>query len=80
MKAEMQPLPALACPVCGEPNECAAAGSGSFATPCWCAALAVDPAALARAPAQARNRACLCRKCLSFSAPARDALHPEERK
>lgn len=30
------PLPALSCPLCGAANECAAAQSGSFDTPCWC--------------------------------------------
>jgi hypothetical protein len=59
----MQPLPELACPLCGEPNDCRAAMSGSFDQPCWCAEVTVDPAALARVPEAARNRACLCRRC-----------------
>ena len=63
----MRALPQLTCPVCGAPNECAAATSGSFATPCWCAEVVVRPEALARVPAEARNVACLCRRCLSFA-------------
>jgi hypothetical protein len=59
----MQPLPELACPLCGGPNDCRAAQSGSFDPPCWCAEVTVDPAALARMPEAARNRACLCRRC-----------------
>jgi hypothetical protein len=59
----MQPLPNLACPLCGGPNDCRAAQSGSFDGHCWCADVAVDPAALARVPPDERDRACLCRRC-----------------
>jgi hypothetical protein len=59
----LQPLPELACPLCGGPNDCRAATSGSFDQPCWCAAVTFDPSALAGVPEAARNRACLCRRC-----------------
>jgi len=69
----MQAQPELHCPVCGAPNECAAAASGSFATPCWCADVIVDPTALARVPVGQRNRACLCRNCLAHGVPGPQA-------
>lgn len=52
-----------ACPVCGGPNGCAPAASGSFDTPCWCTTVDIDPAALARVPEPMRGRSCLCRRC-----------------
>ena len=66
----MQPLPNLECPVCGGPNKCAAAASGSFATPCWCTQIAVRPELLARLPQDERKRSCLCRKCLAGASMA----------
>ena len=57
------PLPSLACPLCGEPNQCAVAQSGSFATPCWCAGVIIDADALAKVPESERGRSCLCPRC-----------------
>ncbi|MCC6193953.1 MAG: cysteine-rich CWC family protein [Burkholderiales bacterium] len=62
------PLPNLACPLCGDPNRCAAAQTGSFATACWCAGAAIDPAALARIPEHARGQVCLCPRCAGVPA------------
>ncbi len=76
----MQARPELHCPVCGAPNECAAAASGSFATPCWCADVIVDPAALARVPAGRRDHACLCRNCLAYSVPGAAAADLASRR
>ena len=59
------PVRATACPRCGQPNDCAPARSGDFATVCWCADLAVDPALLAALPASVRGGGCLCRRCLT---------------
>jgi hypothetical protein len=53
------------CPVCGQPNDCAPARSGTFATPCWCAAVTVEASALEAVPYEQRNRACLCANCLA---------------
>ena len=55
----------VTCPACGGPNDCAPARSGSFDTPCWCAELAVDPAAIAALLDGKRAGSCLCRRCLS---------------
>ncbi|WP_304995858.1 cysteine-rich CWC family protein [Salinispirillum sp. LH 10-3-1] len=59
----MEPLPNLHCPVCGEPNACAPAASGSFDTPCWCTEVVIDPDALAKIPEHLRQQACLCKRC-----------------
>jgi hypothetical protein len=53
----------LHCPLCGLPNGCAPAGSGSFDTPCWCTAVKFDAEALAAVPASERGRACICFRC-----------------
>ena len=55
----------VTCPACGGPNDCAPARRGSFDTPCWCAELAVDPAAIAALLDGKRPGSCLCRRCLS---------------
>lgn len=59
----MSAQPNVICPACGEGNACAPAQSGSLDTPCWCAEILVDPAAIARLPESERNRSCLCRRC-----------------
>jgi hypothetical protein len=57
------PLPAHHCPLCGQPNGCAAAASGSFETACWCREASFPPALLARVPVALQGRACICRAC-----------------
>jgi len=63
------PLPALdpcRCPLCGQPNGCAneiARASGTAQPPCWCTTVTFAPALLARVPAQAQRRACICAAC-----------------
>ena len=55
--------PNVICPLCGGPNDCAPARSGTHATPCWCTSVTIDPAILDRIPPAARNQACVCRSC-----------------
>jgi hypothetical protein len=62
------PLPHFACPLCGGPNGCMPAQSGSFSTPCWCATARFDPPALARAAAARVGPACICRRCAGVDA------------
>jgi len=69
----MTPRRNCTCPLCGGPNDCAPARTGSFDEPCWCTSVAIDPAALARIPEAARNEACLCRRCATGGAGARQA-------
>lgn len=67
MEPLAQPLPALECPVCGLANQCAAAAAGRFDVDCWCTQVTISPVALARVPAQARDRACLCPGCAALA-------------
>lgn len=57
------PLDAPRCPLCGQPNACAPAASGSFESTCWCTELALPADLFARLPAEARGTACICRAC-----------------
>ena len=66
--AQTRALPNTACPLCGGPNGCAPAATGSLDAPCWCRDVAIDPAVLARIPAAQRNVACLCRQCATAAA------------
>ena len=54
------------CPSCGEPNECAVA-AGRSAELCWCMSVTIDPETIARIPAEARGKVCICRRCASRS-------------
>lgn len=56
-------LPEPVCPLCGGPNGCVPARSGSFAEPCWCTQVAFPPELLAKVPAEKAGRACICRRC-----------------
>ncbi|MBL8340240.1 MAG: cysteine-rich CWC family protein [Rubrivivax sp.] len=52
------------CPLCGEPNGCVPAATGTFGGgPCWCREVVFSGEVLARVPEAARGRACLCRRC-----------------
>jgi Cysteine-rich CWC len=61
------PLPATGCPLCGGPNGCAPAVSGSFDSPCWCTTVRIPAEVLARVPVAQRGLACICRACASLS-------------
>jgi hypothetical protein len=58
-----KPLPERCCPLCGAANECAAAASGDFNTPCWCRGVTFTAELLAAVPEEMRGRACICRRC-----------------
>ena len=66
------PLTPSVCPLCGQSNECAIA-AGLPAESCWCMTQAIDPAALAALPQEARGKVCICAAC---GAPASVAQHP----
>ena len=59
------PVQAPACPLCGGANECAAASSGTFDTPCWCRDATFSAELIARVPEAQRGLACICRHCAS---------------
>jgi hypothetical protein len=59
-------LDAQCCPICGKPNQCAAEvekRTGLTQPPCWCAQVEFTPELLARIPAAAVNKACVCVSC-----------------
>lgn len=60
------PLPTV-CPLCGLPNRCAMEQARLTgvpeAGPCWCTRVAFAPDLLARVPAQAQGKACICEAC-----------------
>ena len=58
-----RPLPAFTCPLCGGPNGCAAAASGTFDVTCWCRDVKFAPDLLARVPEAQQGLACVCRRC-----------------
>lgn len=54
------------CPLCGAPNRCAMEAARSTGQPqpdCWCTRVVIAPEVLARVPAAAVDRACLCPAC-----------------
>ncbi|MDK9705549.1 MAG: cysteine-rich CWC family protein [Desulforhopalus sp.] len=70
----MKALPNHTCPLCGKPNDCAAAKSGRLDIDCWCQHTQIDPESLALVPENLRHKACLCRECAA-KAPAADNEH-----
>jgi len=68
----MDALPNRDCPLCGRPNGCAAAASGTCDTPCWCAELRFPAALIERVPAPLRRVACICRACVEAAIHSAD--------
>lgn len=68
------PKPNPVCPLCGGPNECAPARSGSFDTPCWCRTATIEPSIIARVPAAQRNEACICARCAAAAIASAERL------
>jgi hypothetical protein len=53
------------CPLCGRPNHCQLCTRDAYKGPCWCMGVEIPAELLARVPAEARNRACVCRDCVA---------------
>lgn len=66
----MTPEPNITCPLCGGPNGCAPAASGTFDTPCWCKDASFSAQLLERLPEVLRGTACVCRACAARAAAA----------
>ena len=60
--AKISSLDTSACPLCGQPNQCAIS-AGLPPESCWCMQTPVSQDALARLPAEARGKACICPVC-----------------
>ncbi|MFN7724124.1 MAG: cysteine-rich CWC family protein [Rubrivivax sp.] len=61
------PISASACPLCGQGNACQMAAGGDVQS-CWCQSAHFSTDLLARVPAAARGRACICAACAQASA------------
>ncbi len=70
-----QPLPNDRCPLCGGPNACAPAQTGTFDTPCWCTHTRIPASLLARIAQPMRGTACVCNACVN-AALAEEARRP----
>lgn len=56
------------CPLCGGDNRCAMEierATGQPQPPCWCTTANFPPDLLARLPAEAAGKACICAGCLA---------------
>jgi hypothetical protein len=53
------------CPVCGCPNDCQLSSAGLNKGPCWCSSIAVPEGLLAQVAPELKNRACICRICVT---------------
>jgi len=58
----------LRCPLCGGPNGCAPAQTGSFREACWCTEVAFPAELPRKLPQGEAGRACVCRKCAQSAA------------
>ncbi len=67
------PSVANICPLCGERNNCKQADPTTPPKPCWCELLSVPPALLAQIPAEQRQKACICQKCITKFAAQENA-------
>ncbi|MBM3386637.1 MAG: cysteine-rich CWC family protein [Betaproteobacteria bacterium] len=66
--SDCQAVDPCRCPLCGGPNRCAMAPSGSAPqTPCWCTRAQFSAQLLQQVPEAARGQACICPDCVSAS-------------
>jgi hypothetical protein len=66
-------FPATLCPLCGQPNRCAMElerETGVKQEACWCTQVDFGAELLARVPAEAQRRACICPACARGGAAA----------
>lgn len=59
------------CPLCGRPNDCQVCTTATYKGSCWCAEMTFPEELYDRIPADARNRACVCRPCILAALKAR---------
>jgi hypothetical protein len=57
------------CPLCGRANDCQLCSPATCKGQCWCVLVKFPEGLLERVPPDLRNKACLCRDCVtSFKA------------
>ncbi|WP_193747536.1 cysteine-rich CWC family protein [Cellvibrio sp. OA-2007] len=65
MPDAVPPLAHRQCPLCGQPNHCTPANTGSFAGSCWCKTQPFPPELLAQLAPEQRNNSCICQACVN---------------
>jgi hypothetical protein len=59
------------CPLCGEGNNCQnICGDKDANKNCWCKDVKVPKQLLEAVPAQSKNKACICQRCVTKAAGA----------
>jgi hypothetical protein len=58
-------LDASKCPLCGGSNDCRVCGVTDSEGPCWCAEVKIPDGLAAQVPPELRNKACICRNCVT---------------
>jgi prepilin-type N-terminal cleavage/methylation domain-containing protein/prepilin-type processing-associated H-X9-DG protein len=53
------------CPLCGASNDCQLCTNAAYKGSCWCAHMEMPEQLLARVPENLKNRACICRRCIT---------------
>jgi hypothetical protein len=53
------------CPLCRQPNDCRLCTTAAYKGPCWCEVARIPDELLVRVPTEFRNRACICRTCVT---------------
>jgi len=53
------------CPLCQQPNDCQLCTTAAYKGACWCMTVEIPEALLAQVPADSRNKACICRDCVT---------------
>ncbi|MGH7528365.1 MAG: cysteine-rich CWC family protein [Gemmatimonadales bacterium] len=61
------------CVLCGQENHCAIAADPHAAT-CWCFTERVPAELRIRIPDELRNRACVCRRCITLNRRGRHTV------
>jgi len=64
------------CPLCGAPNGCQRCTSAAYKGPCWCESVVFPEGLLERVPPEAKNRACICRDCVTAFLREKEAQTP----
>ena len=53
------------CPLCGQHNDCQLCSLAAYKGQCWCVSVKFPEGLLERIPPELRNKACLCRDCVT---------------
>jgi hypothetical protein len=56
---------AALCLLCRQPNHCQLCTTKAYKGPCWCEKMIIPDELLARVSPELRNKACLCRNCVT---------------